>query len=429
MAYLQIKSTNPDFSHSLKKNPSSGMTLREFRRGTFFGWFSDNNQTYNLYFKDGDDEVSFKKSNDDEFEYNDVNRYNSPLVIQGAVNDFLRHFTNGEVDETYDPQGKYEHEIIINQLDMFNIKYLTLIERYYPQFTIQFEQLCERNYKVSLKTTTSLRELVNFSYILSIFYHCLTEFDGAWVDEGEVARYVKILNNLDSPYFIRYVVKSRVVRSFKKFENIKSELEKCSYQNIELVYGDTHTQRSNFIEEQILGNYELVDLGCNNMASYGIKFARKMGKNEILYHAIDIDEEALFKAEKRVNNNALDNVIFYKSLSELIDSDPTQKFDVIISEVFEHIELKEDTKMIKSILKNLNINKILITTPNKDFNIYYNFTDDQTRLDDHVFEMTEQEFQDYFIKLLKPFDVKFEFFNIGDKVNGITPTQGIVISK
>ena len=99
MAYLQIKSDNPNLSYILMKNPETGMSLRNYRQGTFFGWFSDKNKTYNILFKDGDDVVSFKKTNDEEFDYNDTKRYNSPLFIQGAVNEFLKHTTNGELSE------------------------------------------------------------------------------------------------------------------------------------------------------------------------------------------------------------------------------------------------------------------------------------------------------------------------------------------
>jgi len=428
MAYLQLKSDNPNLSFILMKNPESGMTLRRYRRGTFFGWFTPNadNQVYNLYFKDGDDEVSFKKSDKDEFEYNDTKRYNSPMFIQGAVNEFLRQFTNGEVHDL-DTAG-FENEIVINQLDMFDVKYVDLIERYYPQFKIVTEKLSPKNYKVTLSTKERMRDLVNFTYILSMFYHCLSDFD-TWIDEGEIGRYTKILNNLDSPYFIRYVVKSRVIKSVNKFNNIKTELEQCSTQTINLEFGDTHTQRSNFIFEHVTGSNEILDLGCNDMRSYGIKFARKLDKENVLYHAVDIDEEALAKAERKVNNNGLSNVIFYKSLDEFVDAEYRQKFDIILSEVFEHIPLKEDTKIIKKFLK-INFNKIIITTPNKDFNTYYQFTEDQTRLDEHVFEMTGQEFRDYFDDLLaKVKDVKYEFYNIGDSVNGITPTQAVIISR
>ena len=428
MAYLQINSTNPNLSYVLMKSPLSGMSLRRYRRGTYFGWYSNEAQTYNMYFKDGDDEVSFN-TQEEEFEYNDTKRYNSPLAIQGAVNQFLHHLTNVKSDYTYDIQDKYDHELVINQLHMFDVKYLTLMERYYPQFKVEYTELSPKNYRVSIKSTTCVRDLINFSYILSIFYHCLTDFKGTWVAEEEIFRYTTILNNLDSPYFIRYVIKSRVIKSPNKFNSVKAELEKCSTQVIELEYGDTHSQRCDFIIDHISTSDEIIDLGCNNMTSYGLKLAKELNKTDITYHAIDIDEEALKQAERKVNLKNLENVIFYNDLNDLIAIEYKQKFNIIMSEVFEHISLKEDTKIIKNIVKNLDFNKFIITTPNKDFNEYYNFTEDQTRLDDHVFEMTQNEFKNYFDELLGKLPVTYEFYHIGDKVNGITPTQAIIISK
>jgi 2-polyprenyl-3-methyl-5-hydroxy-6-metoxy-1,4-benzoquinol methylase len=430
MAYLQLKSTNPNLSYLLMKNPESGMTLRSYRQGTILGWFTPNlnDSVYNLYFKDGDDEVSFKKY-EDEFEYNDTKRYNAPLFIQGAINEFFRQFTNGDIGE-FDKPNEFINEVVINQMEIFNVKYIDLIQRYYTGFEVVTEELSPKNFRITISTNRTMRDLVNYTYILSMFYHCLTGFDEVWIEEGEMGRYTKILNNLDSPYFIRYVVKSRVIRSENKFKNIKADLEKCSFQNIDLVFGDTHTQRANFIIENISGSNEILDIGCNDMRSYGLKLAKRLAKTDTTYHAVDIDEDALDKAQRKVNNNALNNVVLYKHLDEFVGAEYTQKFDIILSEVFEHIELKEDTKIIKEMLAKVNFNKFIITTPNKDFNQYYQFTEDQTRLDEHVFEMSGEEFKEYFDTLLgKNNSVTYEFHNIGDTVNGVTPTQAVIISK
>lgn len=60
MAIVQLQSANPAFSFIIRKNPSSGMMLREIRKGIGHGWYSDSN-TYNVYFKDADNEVSYQK--------------------------------------------------------------------------------------------------------------------------------------------------------------------------------------------------------------------------------------------------------------------------------------------------------------------------------------------------------------------------------
>ena len=48
-----------------RKNPDTGITVRKIRQGNGFGWFKSldsshvDKQSYNLFFKDGDDVNSF----------------------------------------------------------------------------------------------------------------------------------------------------------------------------------------------------------------------------------------------------------------------------------------------------------------------------------------------------------------------------------
>ena len=47
MAIVQIKSTHPNFSFLIKKNPNSGMMLRSIHKGVAYGWYTDK-QTYDI---------------------------------------------------------------------------------------------------------------------------------------------------------------------------------------------------------------------------------------------------------------------------------------------------------------------------------------------------------------------------------------------
>lgn len=89
MAIVQVKSTNPSFSFVIRKNPGSGMLLRAVRKGMAYGWYTDE-ATFNVYFKDADNEVSYKQHRQDQFEYLNVSRYNTPLFVLGAINEFLQ---------------------------------------------------------------------------------------------------------------------------------------------------------------------------------------------------------------------------------------------------------------------------------------------------------------------------------------------------
>ena len=84
MAFLQLRSTNPNFSFLLKKNPASSMIAKELRKGVLFGYYSDAGQTFNAYFRDAFNEISYPEYKDQEFEYVNSTRYSSAqFVLRG----------------------------------------------------------------------------------------------------------------------------------------------------------------------------------------------------------------------------------------------------------------------------------------------------------------------------------------------------------
>ncbi len=67
-----------------------------------------------------------------------------------------------------------------------------------------------------------------------------------------------------------------------------------------------------------------------------------------------------------------------------------------------------------------------------EFNQYYTM-DSELRHDDHNFELTRKEFEelieDCILDMSKPEQYKVEFFQLGDSLNDIQPTQGCIITK
>lgn len=88
MAIFQLKSNNPDFSYIIAKNPSSGMSIKTIRKGNAFAWYSTED-TYNVYFKDADNEISYKEQAEEMFEYLNTTRYCSTLFPLNAINTFF----------------------------------------------------------------------------------------------------------------------------------------------------------------------------------------------------------------------------------------------------------------------------------------------------------------------------------------------------
>lgn len=431
MAIFNIKSTNPNLSFILQKNPNTGMIMKSFRKGVIFGYYGADGSYYS-YFKDGDDEMSLSNGSneDDSFEYNDTSRYNSPYIILGFIKTLFKTALN-ETSE-HDVEG-YEHTLTLNQLFVYNTKYFDILKRYFgDEYKFEIEELSHRNYNVKLTTKKTLRESLSIFYCLGILYYFRT--NTPYLSEEEIFQYASILNNINPPYFIKYVFKSNLPSySQKKFDVIKGLLDMNNKgEEWDIKLGNSHSQRMDFILREISGEYPVIDLGCGEMTSYGFRLARILNKSDLIYHAIDNDSEITETLKAKISGRDIENINVYNDFSDFMACEYEGKFDIIMSEIFEHVELKQDTKWIKEMIEKVAFNKLIITTPNKNFNTNYLFeTEEEMRLDSHIFEMTSTEFVDYFNKLLTPYSSKvtWEFIGIGDSVNGEYVTQSVVIKK
>ena len=430
MAILTFKSENPNFSYILQKNPEGGMIMKSYRKGVVFGYYAKDG-SYVGYFKDGDDEMSLSKGNGDgeSFEYNDTSRYNSPLSILAIMRTLFRSVIGDKVLE-HDVEG-FEHTIVVNMMYVYNTKYFDILGRYLQGYDVELTPLSNKNYQVTIKSKKTVRETFAFLYAIGVIYYCRT--DEPWLEEEVIALYIKILNIINPPYFLKYVFKSNLLQSQGKFNAVKELLDKNNFGEVwDIKLGNTHSQRRDFILSEITGEFPIIDLGCGEMTSYGFRLARILGKNndELRYHAIDKDTEITDILNKKIASRGIENISVYNDFVDFIDCEYEGKFDIIMSEIFEHVELKQDTKWIKDIVKSIDFNKIIITTPNKDFNNNYLFEDDDMRLDSHIFEMTKTEFENYFNSLLpKLGKLEWSFVGIGDSVNGIHATQAVIINK
>ena len=88
MAILQLTSNNPKFSYVIVKNPNSNMLIKNIRYGKLFGWFTDP-QKFNCYFKDADNEVSYKSHPDESFEFVSTCKYNSAMFVINTISDYF----------------------------------------------------------------------------------------------------------------------------------------------------------------------------------------------------------------------------------------------------------------------------------------------------------------------------------------------------
>jgi 2-polyprenyl-3-methyl-5-hydroxy-6-metoxy-1,4-benzoquinol methylase len=166
-----------------------------------------------------------------------------------------------------------------------------------------------------------------------------------------------------------------------------------------------------------------LDVGCGE-GFYAIPFA---GKIEGSYYAIDINEELLEKVKRKAEAKELDNLVTLGSVDQFLESYNGEQVDVILTEVIEHMSQDEAKQLIHQICAHVDFDNFIITTPNADFNRYYEL--DDFRHDDHKWEMGEEAFQQWMRDVIRETKLHAEFVAVGDGVNNMKTTQGVILKK
>lgn len=436
MSIVQLKSENKMLSFIISKNPSSGLTAKTLRKGVLFGYFTKGEETsYNVFFKDGSDEVSFPAYEGEEFEYLNETRYNSASFVVNAIDEMFRSaFKSNEFNTPSGPKKDKGGEIstfFINMIHVRNKRYIDAFEDYFPYYKVDAELICGNNYRITITTKKSIFELLNFVSLFAIF-NAIVNNEPNFIGEENVAKYIKCMNIIDAPYFLRYLFKIRFIKGMNLFNKniegigvVKEEISRSSKSKIEMTFGDTWQARQMAIEERLEFQNDILEIGVGE-GKYITRFSRYM--KGLKHYAIDIDEEALEETKRRIKNKGINNVYFFNSIEGFIDSDDNvEKFDVILTEVIEHMSIKEAKELIKMVIDNVKFNKFIITTPNADFN--KNYFMEGFRHHDHKFEMSSKEFREFIDDIVDKYKfIDVEYFSIGDIVDGDTPTQAAALA-
>ncbi|UKS26686.1 class I SAM-dependent methyltransferase [Paenibacillus sp. HWE-109] len=418
MAIVQVTSTNPKFSFMIKKNPQSGLMLKSVRKGMSYGWYT-NEATFNVYFKDADNDISYKQHEKDNFEYLNVSRYNTPLFPLNAINEYFS--TPLKVHNEQDIGG-YEHSFFINMIHIELVRYVAFFEKHLKDFTFELTHQAHKSYSLKISTRTSLYQLLHVVSVLCLF---LSMFGNEFIDISDsiLDKYIKSINVIDAPFYIRSLFVRNFLPSKDRFKKYKNDLEKTSRYDIKFDFGGTGLQRRNFIARALPFNKAILDVGCGE-GYYAIPYASKI---EDCYYAIDINEELLEVINRKAKQKEIDNIIAFRSIDHFLEQYNGELVDVILTEVIEHMSQDEAKELIEHICRQVAFEQFIITTPNADFNPFYELTG--FRHDDHKWEMSQDEFRQWFNQVAIGDDMEVEFVAIGDGVNQIQTTQGVILRK
>ena len=427
---VKINSENDNLMSILNKNPKTdmGLYLKPLRNGQLIGNVEDRNN-YTIVFQDT--KHSFTRYEDNQ---TDFKSFCDPEVSMCIVRDMLGHLLVDRQSYENDsiPWLNATNKIVDNQsctivVENFYIQNSWqkdgefLLSKYFPQI-----QLEEREgvylYRLTI-TAKTVFDAVNLLALTSFFMAVVNE--SIWVQDGQVEKYVTVLTNLKTPYFVYYLFNKRVLWNKRETSKYPEYMQKitASYlkwhgEKITFTPNDTQGDRLRFAQKHLNEEIPILDVACNKFSLY--KFLLKRFP-KMDYYGYDVDEEIQMVYDKwRVGRySGHDNFNFSLTLPDI-----SGEVQIVIVEGVEHFEYPEQE--IKNLFNTYDVGRMIITTPNIDFNVHYGI--DGFRRDDHLREYTKTEFRVFMINLI-PEGYEVEFFRIGDCIGNNCTTLGAVINK
>lgn len=437
----QIDHVDIDLSFELSKHPRSGLQAQPLREGTLYGFYSRKGQKYNLFFQDHPLKSSYSSLENSDIEYNDLNRYVDPYLYLTMLDKGIS--VKATEKNTHLTNNIYKLKIVSLQVSRINI--LESLKRDLAdssKIEIQTKLLAGTVDIFEVHFTGKDTNLFTFLQNVKIFLLLVIpdRRDDAALDDAQIIKYLQHISNLDLSYQLRHRFKVNYLTPslFARYLQVLNESSKHKTL-YKFTFGSNGHQRKEFILEQVkrvISNqktYSILDIGAG--VSLYFKPVHKILQKEaervsrdFNYYAIDKDEEVLEDFKDKLNRNKLTNVTCFQSLEAFVASNSKESKNkepliVLLSEVIEHNSI-ENSKQIFALLSQLNVAVIIMTTPNRDFNKYYNLEQNALRDVDHVYEFNKEELSTFCKELL----LDYSILEVGDAVDEISTTFGVVLT-
>jgi len=427
---IKISCENDNLMDILYKNPDTdfGLYFKPLKNGQIAGNIIDKHN-YEVVFQD--EKYSYLPEESNQIDYQS---YCTPLTVLHICNELFSHilksrdeFAQKEILWLKRTQGEVDTFPCHIEIPSFFIDSnwfrggRFLLTKYFDNIVI--EKQSNRIFSLTV-TASSIFEAFNLLCLVAIFTHSTNEYGlFTFVDDSLAQKYGRILTNIKNvPYFVFYLFILRAVKSEAQFSDLKPVFEKYLADEglqVDFKWQGMKQQRVLFITNQLDMNTPILDVGCGELEYY--KKMMKLGfKGQ--YYAVDKAEYVESLSRNIARRYEENNLTFFSSLDEF---NTKEKLNIMLSEVIEHNTIDDAKALINQAL-GYNINKMIITSPNVEFNCFYNM-ERLLRHDDHVFEPTTEEFREIINDCTAGKNCNVEYFFLGDSINGIQPTQGCII--
>jgi hypothetical protein len=312
--------------------------------------------------------------------------------------------------------------------DGFNLSRGFVLSKYFPEITFERTGGCLHRLEVS---STSVFRAVNLA-TLALMYLAATNKQPWYIDKNIAQKYIRIAKNLAPvPYFVLYLFARRCLPSQELFDSLKDELASATDLDVKMLWGNTQFQRISAVRQILIDSdtglipeSKVVEIGCGEM-DYPKAMLRHMNPGG---HWISYDVEDYSKLAEIIGKRNDGKTLEFRQELETTIQEPAGGVMIAV-EVIEHMPYDDAVTMLANHIIIHEPDRVIITTPNIEFNQYYAI--ERFRHDDHDFELTTDEFPVFISETETLLNERYsaEFFGIGDCVDGNYMSLGCLMRK